>query len=341
MPKRKTLLSASSRFRIWQTKNCILLFSSVPCKWKINRNAEEWIILRLQLRALCALPYTNSHQVPENPCICSMNNSLYKESMEVIRNSCLLDDFAFQRGLEGYNDGAEYLIQKILGRNDIRVEKVEAQHRIRNLYGHDAVLDILATDEKGKKINIEMQRIRGNAESILIRMQFYMSLVFSSSLGKNKSYNEAKETIIIFIVDKDIINENMPVYKYTYRDEKGKIMKHSLCTLVVANLACNGKMDEELGTIYKDIAERDYGSMKNEMMKSIIRRVKGSEIIMGETYSKFDEIMEKYAAISRQEEKEQIVKNLISMGVLSDNDIALATGMPVTEVSKIANAVKQ
>ena len=82
--------------------------------------------------------------------------------------------------------------------------------------------------------------------------------------------------------------------------------------------------------------------MKNEMMKSIIRRVKGSGIIMGgETYSKFDEIMEKYAAISRQEEKEQIVKNLISMGILSDNDIALATGMPVTEVSKIANAVKQ
>ena len=109
----------------------------------------------------------------------------------------------------------------------------------------------------------------------------------------------------------------------------------------MANLTCNGKMDEELGTIYKDIAERDYGSMKNEMMKSIIRRVKGNGIIMGETYSKFDEIMEKYAAISRQEEKEQIVKNLISMGILSDNDIALATGMPVTEVSKIANAVKQ
>ena len=63
-------------------------------------------------------------------------------------------------------------------------------------------------------------------------------------------------------------------------------------------------MDEELSMIYKDIAERDYGSMKNEVMKSIIRRVKGSEIIMGETYSKFDEIMEKYAAISRQEEKE-------------------------------------
>lgn len=109
----------------------------------------------------------------------------------------------------------------------------------------------------------------------------------------------------------------------------------------MANLACNGKMDEELNTIYKDIAERDYGSMKNEVMKSIIRRVKGSEIIMGETYSKFDEIMEKYAAISRQEEKEQIVKNLISIGILSDNDIALATGMPVTEVSKIANSVKQ
>ena len=70
----------------------------------------------------------------------------------------------------------------------------------------------------------------------------------------------------------------------------------------MANLACNGKMDEELNTIYKDIAERDYGSMKNEVMKSIIRRVKGSEVIMGETYSKFDEIMEKYAAISRQEE---------------------------------------
>ena len=109
----------------------------------------------------------------------------------------------------------------------------------------------------------------------------------------------------------------------------------------MANLVCNSKIDEKLGTIYKDIAERDYSSMKNEMMKSIIRRVKGSEIIMGETYSKFDEIMEKYAAISRQEEKEQIVKNLISMGILSDNDIALATGMPVTEVSKIANAVKQ
>ncbi len=66
----------------------------------------------------------------------------------------------------------------------------------------------------------------------------------------------------------------------------------------MANLTCNSKIAEKLGTIYKDIAERDYSSMKNEMMKSIIRRVKGSGIIMGETYSKFDEIMEKYAAIS-------------------------------------------
>ena len=51
----------------------------------------------------------------------------------------------------------------------------------------------------------------------------------------------------------------------------------------MANLTCNSKIDEKLGTIYKDIAERDYSSMKNEMMKSIIRRVKGSGIIMGET----------------------------------------------------------
>ena len=52
----------------------------------------------------------------------------------------------------------QLLLRIILNNDKIKVKTVNTQQFIQNLYGHSAQLDILATDENGRRFNVEIQR---------------------------------------------------------------------------------------------------------------------------------------------------------------------------------------
>ena len=79
------------------------------------------------------------------------------EDLRRIQSLRLLDDDFMNKVFED-KACAEFLLQIILERTDLTVQKVHSQHNLKNLQGRSVRLDILATDAAGRVYNIEVQR---------------------------------------------------------------------------------------------------------------------------------------------------------------------------------------
>lgn len=77
----------------------------------------------------------------------------HAEDLQRLRGFRLLDDDFMNKVFED-KACAEFLLQIILQRTDLRVQRVHGQHDIKNLQGRSVRLDILAVDEADRVYNI-------------------------------------------------------------------------------------------------------------------------------------------------------------------------------------------
>lgn len=91
--------------------------------------------------------------VQEKESIIQMKERLFQEAKQfnLLNNafmSVALDDRA----------ACQHVLRIIMGLPDLIVKEVRSQYRISKITSHDAILDILAEDSKGRLYNIEIQR---------------------------------------------------------------------------------------------------------------------------------------------------------------------------------------
>lgn len=77
-----------------------------------------------------------------------------QQGAENIRKLNLLSDTFASVALEDIG-ACQYVIRKILGKDDIRIIDVKGQYRLLNLTAKDAILDAFAQDSTGRLINID------------------------------------------------------------------------------------------------------------------------------------------------------------------------------------------
>lgn len=96
----------------------------------------------------------------------------------------------------------QHVIRVLTGIKDLIVKEIRPQYRISKITSHDAILDILAEDSKGKLYNLEIQR----AETLdhARRTRFYGAMIDSEYLKKGKMYDEMPDVHIIYISETDI-----------------------------------------------------------------------------------------------------------------------------------------
>ena len=76
-----------------------------------------------------------------------------------------MDDDFMSKCFEENIECTELVLQIVLGRDDLKVEKVAIQHQLKNLQGRSVIFDIYATDHAGKRYNVESR------EQIAVREQ--------------------------------------------------------------------------------------------------------------------------------------------------------------------------
>ena len=80
---------------------------------------------------------------------------------------------------------------------------------------HGVRLDVITTDDQGRRIDVEMQM--RDEKNIPRRMRYYEGSIDQATLEKGQNYNRLGDVVILFITPFDPFNEH-GYYKYTFRN---------------------------------------------------------------------------------------------------------------------------
>lgn len=105
---------------------------------------------------------------------------------------------------------AEFLLQIILQRHDLKVQSAQGQYDIKNLQGRSIRLDILAVDTNNRSYNIEIQRSDRGASAK--RARYNSSLIDANITEAGDKYDALTETYVIFITENDVLKAGLPIY---------------------------------------------------------------------------------------------------------------------------------
>ena len=122
----------------------------------------------------------------------------HKEDLQRLRGFRLLDDDFMSKVFED-KACAEFLLQIILQRHDLKVQSVQGQYDIKNLQGRSIRLDILAVDSNNRIYNIEIQRSDRGADAK--RARYNSSLIDANITEAGDKYDALTETYVIFITE--------------------------------------------------------------------------------------------------------------------------------------------
>lgn len=196
------------------------------------------------------------------------------EYLAMIRQFRLIDDTFFAACLDDDIKSMEAILKPILGRNDIKVESVVTQRSAQNLYGRGVRFDVLAYDITHKRIfNCEIQRVAEGA--IPLRARVNSSLIDQRELAKGTDFQDVPETFVIFIMEKDVFRDGLPIYHIErVIQETGKPFGDNAHIIYV-----NGEVrdDTPLGRLMQDFFEPDVQKIHNEALANRVDFFKSNE----------------------------------------------------------------
>ena len=135
----------------------------------------------------------------------------HREDLERLRGFRPIDD-TFMRGL--FKDNiplAELVLRIIVGKPDLTLVKCETQADLKRVTGARSIcLDAYATDDAGKKYDIEIQRADNGADPH--RARYHSSALDVENLDEKQEYRELPDSYVIFITENDYYKAGEPIY---------------------------------------------------------------------------------------------------------------------------------
>lgn len=254
----------------------------------------------------------------------------HAEDLQRLRGLRLLDDDFMNKVFED-KACAEFLLQIILQRTDLRVQRAHGQHDIKNLQGRSVRLDILAVDETDRVYNIEVQRSDKGAG--VKRARYNSSLIDANVTEPGDEYEKLNETYVIFITEHDVLGDGHPIYHIdrTVRETGALFGDESHILYVNAQI----KDDTALGQLMHDFSCTNAEEMHYQILADRVRYFKEDTEGVA-TMCKVMEDMRNEAA--REAVKENAIKaarSFLALGKLSYEEIANSLGLTVDEVKAL------
>ena len=254
--------------------------------------------------------------------------SQHEQDLQRLANFTLLDDDFMTAVFADNIPSVQYVLDVILGLPDLKIERVQVQETLKNLRGHSVRLDIYAIDDQHRHHNIEIQA--GNYKATLQRARYYSSMLDARIFDKGKDYSELEDTYVVFITKEDIFEKGFPIYHLDrciretgeYQDDGSHIL------FVNASYDSNDRIGELMHDFRCSNPDDLISPVIAERFTYLKKDEKGRE-----SMCKMMEDMRNEAAL---EKTRAIARNLISMGDLSLERIAEATGLSIDEVKLIA-----
>ncbi|MDO4307901.1 MAG: PD-(D/E)XK nuclease family transposase [Eubacteriales bacterium] len=193
----------------------------------------------------------------------------HAEDLQRLRGFRLLDDDFMSKVFED-KACSQFLLQIILEKKDLIVQKVHAQHDIKNLQGRSIRLDIIAIDGNGRVYNIEIQRSDKGAS--IKRARYNSSLLDANVTEPGDDYENLAETYVIFITENDVLKAGLPIYHIDRTIKETGVMFGDEAHIIYVNSQI--KDDTELGKLMHDFSCTDAKDMHYKILAERVRYFK-------------------------------------------------------------------
>ena len=149
-----------------------------------------------------------------------------------------------------------------------QIENPEKEADVKlSIDAHGVRLDVITTDDQGRRIDVEMQM--RDEKNIPRRMRYYEGSIDQATLEKGQNYNRLGDVVILFITPFDPFDAH-GYYKYTFRNtcqEDKEIVLDDGVTKVILNAAGHkGEITSELKEFLQLVAARRNARWRKEYM---------------------------------------------------------------------------
>lgn len=250
----------------------------------------------------------------------------YQENLERIKRLRLMDDEFFTKCFEDAPACVQLVLRIILELPDLVVEEVHTQVFVENLMNRSVRLDVLATDSRGRRYNIEIQRADKGAGRR--RARYNSSMMDAILLPKGEDVDNLPETFVVFITENDVIGKGQPLYKVERYFSDGEPFDDGSHILYV-----NGanRSDTPLGRLMHDFACTEPREMYYDTLAERVRFYKESR----EGNVTMSRIFEEMYKQGEKEKGIKIAKTLLFEGGIKPELIAQWLEIPLDEVKKL------
>ncbi len=239
-------------------------------------------------------------------------NRKHQEDLQRLKGFRLMDDDFLTKCFESNTECIELVLRIVLNMPDLNVLDVHTQVFVENLLNRSVRLDVLATDNAGRKFNIEIQRADKGAGRK--RARYNSSMMDANLLKKGDDFDNLPETYVVFITENDVMGKGKPLYQIerciletnerfedgthilyvngAYRDESpiGKLMHDFSCTnpsdMYYAVLADRVKFFKEskegIAVMCKVMEDMRNQTLKEGMMEVALRMLKAGKYALDE-----------------------------------------------------------
>lgn len=254
-------------------------------------------------------------------------DQLHEGDLQRLREFRLLDDDFLTKCFEVEPQYIQFVLQIILRIPDLCVTDVRTQVFVGNLLNRSVRLDILATNSRGRKINVEIQRSDKGAGRK--RARYNSSMMDANLLQKGEDFDELPETYVVFITEHDVIGRGQPLYEVErYISDSGEKFGDGSHILYV-----NGAYRDEtpIGKLMHDFSCTDPSDMCYGLLADRVRFFKESKeevVIMCKA-------MEDMRNESIREGERRTARGMLKTGRYALEEIAEMTGLSLDEVKDL------
>ena len=256
------------------------------------------------------------------------------EDLQRIQSLRLLDDDFMNKVFED-KACAEFLLQIILERTDLTVQKVHSQHNLKNFQGRSVRLDILATDEAGRVYNIEVQRSDKGAGAK--RARYNSSLIDANITEPGDNYENLNETYVIFITEHDVLKAGRPIYHIDRMIQETNALFGDGSHILYVNAQI--KDNTALGQLMHDFACTKAEEMHYPILAKRVRYFKEEQEGVATMSRIFEEIKreaaQEAARKTAREKSIQVARRMLMMGKYSYEEISAISDLTMDEVKAL------
>ena len=225
-----------------------------------------------------------------------------KEEIEIAKSLRPINDALFRTMAKDNIPLVEHIIRVTLNRDDISIIRINTQDDI-HLFpsSHSIILDCLGVDSNGVLYDIEVQTV--DNDDLEKRARYISSMIdVKYALEKNQAYGNLKQSIVIFLMEKDIFGLGKQLYEFIRKEKEINLPLKDGNNIIYVNAENKGR--EDLNNLMQSLISYNYSDMKDQVIRECTMYYKTTQ--KGE--DKVCEAIREYAAKSYDEGKDDGIK---------------------------------